>query len=245
MEQIMQGARLGNLTQNADSTDYNFEDVAANLYKTIKIWRGGTARAESWVMQDCTFSLAWNLTAGEKATITVAVAPGQVTYDDAATWPNNIAAAPATAYGTQLGAAPILQSALAKFDNQARGFQSGTVAVEYAQEEFPDCNVPDGITSSAASRTVSASLDWIVNTVDDDYDGLTKTDAFTGNDYEVIFNIGQAAEDPANCQQLYIPHLQITNESKVDSTKAVRTLDGYAVTGATAPANEEFWLSSY
>ena len=228
MKQILGGARMSKQTPTASQTEYGFENIVASLYKTLKIWRGDSTHAESWVLVGCTFNLTWNLVAGEKATITVDVFADSVIYDQTDPFPTNTGA---TAYGNQIGAAPILRLAAAKLHTITRGFQSGTIAISYDVQDFEDCNAVGGISKSQSGRTVEANLDWIVDTAASDYTQLT-VDATTGTFGEIDFKIGQVsgAGQVQNATELYMQNMRYTTETKVDSSgKVVRNITGYGV----------------
>lgn len=237
----MGGFALG----TSGSSDTTYEFSGTQLWHSIKVWRNG----ESWTLVGCRADLAYSFTAGDKATLTVTVHNDTVIHDADDTFPTTI---PATAYGNQVDPAPILQQANCALDGVTRGFQSASLSIAYAAQDFADCNLADGIQTDAGIRTVDFSGDYIVDGGADSTDFANlESDMDTGTSpvTAMIFTCGQAAGD-ADLQEATkfdIPNLRITSHAKVSSTSVVRTLAGYAVIAGSAgdgsAAQEELVIS--
>lgn len=243
-ERILAGARLTRGAESSSDTLYEF--ASTQEFQTLKIWRGDD---ESWTLVGCTFNLTWNLTAGEKATITVDVIADSVVYNDADTFPPTAAT---VAYGTQLDASPILEQALVTLDSDIRGFQTASLSVSYGEVDFQDANVITGIVKEQDTRTVELSADFILDSVQAkrDFEQLANNlDSGASPVLPVLFTLGQAAGagEIQNAMKFDIPNWRITDTDKVDATKVVRTLTGFAViagsSGDGSLLNEEFVLS--
>jgi hypothetical protein len=227
MIQLLEGARvIQEVTPAADGTSYFFD--TSTIFKTVKIWRGINAPGsdEAWVLEDCTFNLTWSYTAGEKSTITVDVFANAVDFQPDTTYPT------APDYGTQVGAAPVLETAEATLDGQERGFVSASLAITYPAAQVPDSNVSGGITNVIGQpRTVEFQASWYVEKDEHDYP-LLETDA----DVTIVpmtFHLGQAAiaAGVINAWEFTIDNLRVTNETKEDSDalRVLRSITGYAV----------------
>ena len=232
MEQILAGTRLSAIQENLTISVYSLENDPTQLYKTLKVWskRGAGAVGEAWVFSGCTFGITWNLTAGEKVPMSIEVFADSVIYQQNATFPQ---ATIATAYGDQVNAPPLLERASATLNSLDRGFQSGTISIGYESEDFQDCNAVGGIVNSQGTRNIIADLDWIAITEDDDFPKLEQ-DSFATGECTIDFAIGQPTAPILNAMGLTILHLRYTAETKVDSTKTVRKITGYASLGDDA-----------
>jgi hypothetical protein len=242
MLQLLEGTRfVQDPVPAADATGYFFD--TSTSFKTMKIWRGINAPAadEAWVLEDCTFNMTWNFTAGEKATITVDVFANAVTFQPGTTYPT------APDYGTQTGAAPILQTANASLDSQERGFVTASLAITYPAAQVPDSNVTGGITNVIGQpRTVEFQASWYVEKDEHDYP-LLETDA----DVTIVplsFHLGQPAVAAGiiNAWDFDIANLRVTNQTKEDSDalRVLRSITGYAVVSGGGTDNQELILSA-
>ena len=252
IRQIFRASRLSTETPSITGTLYEFS--ASQNYVSFKVWRD----TESWVYVGCTCSLSFDLTAGEKGTVTVTVFADSVLFQNAATFPTNTAA---LAYGTQLDSAPIFQFAgayLGDSTNDIRGIQSCTIDLSYENIELKDSNVTDGVFNDQGTRTVAFTGDvlWTDDaSATHDYEKLVLELGSTGVSplMELSFYLGQAHDAasalPIEALRFQIPNLRVTDIAKVDETKVVNTITGYAsIAGASGAvgdaADEEFSISA-
>jgi len=256
MLQIFQGTRIAQGTSDGSKTDYAFVPKKLSTgYKTLKVWRGNQGSPgdeEAFVFSDCTFGLTFNFVAGEVATLDVDVFAGGVVHQwgvgTGATFPDNVLSDLATAYGSQLGAAPLMGSADASLDGHTRGFQSATVSIGYPEQEVPDCNVGGGIDKDTGSpRTVDITATWFVAAEGDDFGLLS--DELDGAGPSLLFTLGR--EEPAtiaNSLLFTVDRFRGTTHDKADGESGgmmLRTLTGYAAIGASTPTvGNELVISS-
>ncbi len=226
LQRILEMGGMAEGTSTSSVTPYEFGGV--QVYNTLKVWRNG----ESWTLTGCRADLSWAFTAGEKARLTVTVIADSVVYDASDAFPSTAAA---TAYGTQLDAPPVLQLANATLDGDTRGFQSATLAIVYDSEDFQDSNLIDGIVTDAGRRNVTFTGDYIVDSGQSstDFGKLTQAIDSSGTSpiLPMTFLCGQATGTATaqNAIKFDIPNLRVTEHSKVDQAKMVRTIAGYAV----------------
>ena len=245
---LIAGARLEPFTPTSSTSQYRFAATDAGAYHTLKIWRGAGALTESWVLIGCTFNLTWNFTAGEKVTIDVDVIADAVTYDgDTETFPPAILS---VAYGNQTGGAPIFESAANSLDGVTRGWQTGTLAIAYDENEVQDCNASGGIINSQGTRNVTFEAGFFRDTGDRDFDFLLDDLDSGATRPALSFRLGvvAGATSTVNSQTFLIPNWRITNTDKIDGDSVLRTITGYAVvvagSGFGSAVDQEFELAS-
>ncbi len=248
MLEILQGARIDKINENPGDTEYLFHTDTAKTYKTLKIWRDFV----SYTLVGCTFTLDYAFTSGENARCTVNVFANEVIYNNNDTFPTN---PPATAYGTQFEAAPILGTAGASLNGDVRGFTDATLSINYPELDFPDCNLAGGRANLIGTpRTVEFSATWYKdgNASSDDFDRLTENLSSTGSPApQMLFTLG--AEEPASLANVIgfqIPAWRVTNTEKVTNEAGVvaRTITGYAAiagsTGTGSAAEQELVITA-
>ena len=258
MLRILAGVRLADITASTNAhTEYTFNASSAGVYHSLKIWRGTGAKTESWVLVGCTFNLTWNYSAGDKATLDVEVLADSVIYQgNANTFPALSLSDPASAYGNQTGAAPILENAEVIVNGVTqRGFQTGTLTIAYPVNEVQDTRFSGGIRKSQGTpREVKFEAVFFAD--DDTPDGQDfdfLEEEFDGNLPGPVleFQLGVTAvpNGIANALRIFIPSWRVESTDKVDGDHVLRTITGYGARRGTdavfgTGANEEFRLRS-
>ncbi len=244
MIRLFAGARLIDTASSGSATHYSFGSTQE--YQTVKVWRS----TESWTLVGCTFDLSWSFVAGAKCQMTVVVHADTVIYDNTEVFPTTSLL---LAYGEQLGAPPIWESAGASLDSVTRGIQSATISLALRRTEIGDCNAATGIINSEGARTVSLTADWYVDTTADDFLDLEADLVTTGSGPLRLakFNLGQLATAGviANSFLFNLYNLEYDSlDEVVSGDNAVRRITGRTIvagaSGDGSTANTEFKILS-